>query len=119
MFDTFKVSMEATMYSMLAFFIASAAFRAFRARSVDATIMLVAAIAMMIGRVSFGDIISDWISRHLSLNWLIFPQVCKWLLDVPVNAAKRAIFLGIALSVIALSIRIIFGIERNYLGRGE
>ncbi len=115
MFDTFKVSMESTMYSMLAFFIASAAFRAFRARSVDASIMLIAAVVMMIGRVSFGEMISKWFSE----TWLFFPEATKWLQDVPVNAAKRAIFLGIALSVIALSIRVIFGIERSYLGRGE
>ena len=115
MFDTFKVSMESTMYSILAFFIASAAFRAFRARSIDASIMLIAAVVMMIGRISFGEMISSWFSE----NWLFFPEATKWLQDVPVNAAKRAIFLGLALSVIALSIRVIFGIERNYLGRGE
>ncbi len=115
MFTTFKVSMESTMYSLLAFFISSAAFRAFRARSVDATVMLVAAVIMMIGRVSFGETISMWFSD----TWLFFPEACKWMLDIPVTAAKRAIFLGIALSVIALSIRIIFGLERSYLGRGD
>jgi len=115
MFDTFKVSMEASMYSLLAFFISSAAFRAFRARSIDATIMLIAAIIMMIGRVSFGEMIS----RIFSKSWLFFPKACEWMLNVPVTAAKRAIFIGIALSVIALSIRIIFGLERSYLGRGE
>lgn len=115
MFQHIKVSMEASMFSLLAFFISSAAFRAFRARSFDATVMLLSAIVMMIGRVSFGEIISAWFSN----SWLFFPEVCNWLLNIPVMAAKRAIFLGIALSVIATSVRIIFGIERSYLGRSD
>lgn len=115
MFQYLKVSMEASMFSLLAFFISSAAFRAFRARSFDATVMLLAAIVMMIGRVSFGEIISAWFST----TWLVFPEVCNWLLNIPVMAAKRAIFLGIALSVIATSVRIIFGIERSYLGKSD
>ncbi len=114
-FKNMKTSMESTMYSLLAFFIASAAFRAFRARSTDATIMLIAAIMMMIGRVSFGEIISSWFSK----DWLFFPKLSYWMMNVPVTAAKRAIFLGIALSVIATSIRVLFGLERSYLGRSE
>jgi len=115
MFQYMKVPMEATIGSFLAFFICSAAFRAFRARSLDATIMLVAALLIMIGRVSYGDLISRWISE----TWLFFPEITKWLMNVPATAARRAIFLGIAISVIATSIRIIFGIERSWLGRGD
>ena len=115
LFKYIKVSMESTMYSLLAFFIASAAFRAFRARSFDATVMLIAAIVMMVGRIPFGESISSIFSD----NFLIFPETASWLLAVPVTAAKRAIFLGIALSVIATSIRVIFGLERSYLGKGD
>lgn len=115
MFDYLKSPMESTMFSLLAFFIASAAFRAFRARTLDAAIMLGAAIIVMFGRISFGDMVSAWFSD----KWLFFPKVTTWLMNVPTVAAKRAIFLGIALSVIATSVRIIFGIERSYLGRGE
>lgn len=115
LFDRVKVSMEASMYSLLAFFISSAAFRAFRARSFDAMVMLITAILMMLAQVPFGDMISMWFSKE----WLVFPEVRSWILDVPMMAAKRAIFLGIALSIIATSIRIIFGLERSYLGRGE
>lgn len=115
MFQNLKVPMESTMFSLLAFFISSAAFRAFRARSLDATIMLVAALVVMVGRVSFGDTISAWFSD----SFLIFPETTKWLLEVPSTAAKRAIFLGISLSMIATSVRIIFGIERTYLGKGD
>jgi hypothetical protein len=95
------------MFSLLAFFIASAAFRAFRARNVEATLLLVTAIVMMIGRVSIGEYM-----------WKGFPAVTEWLLDVPNLAAKRAVALGIGLGAISTALKIILGIDRSYLGRG-
>ena len=100
--------LASTMFALLAFFIASAAFRAFRARNVEATLLLVTAIIMMIGRVSIGEFL-----------WRGFPGVTEWLLDVPNLAAKRAVAIGVGLGAISTALKIILGIERSYLGRSR
>jgi hypothetical protein len=117
------IPMQSTMFSVLAFFIASAAFRAFRARSMEATLLLVAALIMMVGRVPIGDLISNATGVfHIGANeyhWIDLEEWTGWLLNVPNAAAKRGILLGVYLSQIAISIRIIFGIERTYMGGGD
>lgn len=100
-------SMAATMFALLAFFIASAAFRAFRIRTFEAMLLAIAAFVLMIGRVPIGNAISPWI-----------PAGADWLMEIPQNAAKRGILIGAALGVMATGIRIILGIEKTY-GGGE
>ena len=100
--------LASTMFALLAFFIASAAFRAFRARNVEATLLLVTAVLMMIGRVSIGEFV-----------WKGFPGFTEWLLDVPNLAAKRAIAIGVGLGAVSIALKIILGIERGYLGRSR
>ena len=105
MYTHVHVAGGATMFSLLAFFIASAAYRTFRARSAEAVVLLVAALLVMLGRVPIGALISE----HL-------PEVSQWLMATPNLAARRGILLGVSLGAIATALRIIFGIERSYLG---
>ncbi|MBM3329939.1 MAG: hypothetical protein FJY67_10815, partial [Calditrichaeota bacterium] len=51
------VPMSSTMYATLAFYIASAAFRAFRVRSWQAGLLAVTAMIVMLGRVPVGSVI--------------------------------------------------------------
>jgi hypothetical protein len=115
MFKNIQVPMQATMFSLLAFYIASAAYRAFRARTLEATLMLVTAVVVMLARVPIGNFL--W---HLIMPDSNIPeQVSSWILNVPSMAARRGIILGISLGAIATSIKIILGIERSYMGAGE
>ncbi len=106
MYNTVYVPLQATMFSLLAFYIASAAFRAFRARSVEATLLLVAALLVMLGRVPVGE---EWI-------WSKLPDISTWIMDFPNMAGKRAILIGAALGAISTGLRVIIGMERSYLG---
>ena len=107
------------MFSVLAFFIARAAFRAFRARSAEATALLLAGCIIMIGRVPIGDLISQHSAWFGDTSILNFTGWTDWLLNYPNAAAQRGILLGVILSQIAISVRIIFGIERTYMGGGD
>jgi len=107
MYQNFYTPMSATMFALLAFFIASAAFRAFRIRSTEAMLLAIAAFILMIGRVPIGNMISHWV-----------PDAADWLMEVPQNAAKRGILIGAALGVMATGIRLILGLEKTY-GAGD
>jgi hypothetical protein len=107
-------SMQGTMFALLAFFIASAAFRAFRVRTLEAGLLAAAALIVMLGRVPIGDQMTAWLPEPLRLG-----AVQDWIMNVPQNAAKRAILMGAALGVMATGLRVILGIERSYLGGGD
>ena len=113
-----QVPMDATMFSLLAFFIASAAYRAFRARTFEASLLLITALIVMMGNVPVGDLMWNTV-----LGWLPIDDGAsgarQWILDNPNLSARRGIILGVSLGVISQSIRIILGIERSYLGGGD
>lgn len=104
-YNNMLVPLQGTMFSILAFFVASAAYRAFRARTKEATVLLLAAIIVMAGRVPLGEYIFAPIS-----------SVSDWVLNVLNTGARRGIIIGISLGAIATSLKIILGIERAYLG---
>ena len=109
LFNNVQVPMDATMFSLLAFFIASAAYRAFRARTFEATLLLITAVIVMLGNVPVGDLL--WPDAASNAR--------QWILDNPNLSARRGIILGVSLGAISQSIRIILGIERSYLGGGN
>lgn len=111
LFLNVQVPLQSTMFSLLAFFIASAAYRAFRLRSAEASLLLVAAIIVMLGRVPVGQWLTRGLPEPLTLPWLT-----ETIMAYPNMAAFRGILMGAALGVMAMGLRVILGIERSYLG---
>ena len=107
LFQNMTSPMMSSMFAMLAFFIASAAYRAFRARTMEATILLIVAVVVMLGRIPLGQVFY----KHL-------PAVTEWIMNYPNLAVQRGIIIGAALGAASMSIRIILGIERTYMGKG-
>ena len=97
--------LDATMYSVLGFFIASGAFRAFRARNVDSAMLIIAAIAVMLTNAPVGEAI-----------WSGFPVVGKWIMRVPVTAGMRAIIIGVGVGSLVYAFRVLIGRETRYAG---
>jgi hypothetical protein len=120
-FDHIQAPMQATMFSLLAFYVASASYRAFRVRSVHAGLLLVAGVVVMLGRVPLGEVIAfttpEW-TPLIGSERLSLPRLSTWILDVPNLAAKRGILIGVGLGMVATALKVLLGIERTYLGKG-
>ncbi|HOV65934.1 MAG TPA: hypothetical protein PLR48_03170 [Bacillota bacterium] len=104
-FDALFVPGQATVYAMTGFFIASAAYRAFRIRNLDSAILLVSAAILMLGNVPIGETI-----------WSQFPVIGEWLMNIPNLAGQRGMLIGAGIGGIASGVRVLLGIERTYLG---
>jgi hypothetical protein len=103
--------LSSTMFAILAFFVASASYRAFRARNFEATLLLLAAFFVMVGRVPIGDLLSGFLPESMRLS-----NLATWIMQFPNTAGQRAILIGISLGIVSSSLRLILGIERSYLG---
>ena len=153
MFDSLFYPLDATMFALLAFFVASASYRAFRIRNFEASLLLTAGVLVMIGAVPIGAYIPSWMFVYILLSLLfafisplfkskdilikVFLTSCIliglslffwnpvflnsksilfWIIAYPTVAGKKAIMIGVALGIVATSLRIIFGKDKSFLG---
>lgn len=95
--------LEATLFALLAVFIATAAFRAFRVRNLESFFFVLFGVIVLLGQVP--------VSIYL---WPEFPVIKDWILNVPALAGVRGILLGVSLGVIATGLRVLTGADRPY-----
>jgi len=100
-FTNVMAPIQATFGALLAFLTLAAAYRLFRRRNVESAVLLVAALLVLVGQVSFGLL-------------PVMPQLRDWILDVPALAGMRGILLGVALGTLLTGIRLLLGVERPY-----
>jgi hypothetical protein len=100
LFDGVFTSLGSSMFALLAFYLAAAAYRAFRVTSIESLLMMVAALLVILGQTSVGLMISE-----------SFGSVRLWLLEVPSAGVFRAIKLGAGVASLVLCIRMWFSVE--------
>lgn len=105
LFNNMMAPMQASVFSLLAFFVASAAYRGFQAKNTEAVLLLMSTVFIMFGIASIGNSIPP------------FSDIANWILLNPSMTARRGIFIGVGLGTIAVSLRVILGVERTYLGK--
>ncbi len=95
--------LEASFLALLVFFIASAAYRALRARSWETSLLVIATLVVLIGSAPIANLISP-----------LLPAAKDWVMNVPAVAGVRGILFGVALGIIATGLRLLSGIDRPY-----
>lgn len=100
-----NVHPQSTVFSILVFYIASAAYRAFRIKTFEASVLMLAAVVMMLGRAPIGEVI-----------WSKLPTIANWVLNYPNAAGMRGITIAATLGGVATALRVVLGIERGHLG---
>jgi len=107
-YSTIIQPLSSTLYGMNAFFIASASYRAFKARSTEALLLLVAAIFLMLKNAPIGGVIHP-----------ILPAIGQTIWDFVGATGMRAILIGIGIGTLALGLRVIIGQEKTPLGGAD
>lgn len=107
-YNKLLIPLGATLFALLAFYMASAAYRSFRAKSTMAILLLGSAFIVMLGQVPIGE----WISPYL-------PKMSSWMMAVPNTASKRGIDIGVTLGATATLLKILTGVERSWMGASK
>ncbi|MGI6633149.1 MAG: hypothetical protein ACOX5M_08890 [Bacillota bacterium] len=104
-FDYINVPTGSAIFSLLAFYIGTAAYRAFRAKNAEAAILLLTGCIVMLGRVPIGAKILPFTA-----------PATDWIMSVLNVGGQRGVMIAGAIGFIAVSLRIIVGLERRAYG---
>ena len=104
LFEVVLFPLEATLFSLLGFFVVTAAFRAFRVKNFETGLFVTFAIIVLLGQVPIG-----------AMLWDQLPVIKDWVLDVPALSGARGILLGVALGTVATGMRVLLGLDRPYV----
>ena len=107
------LAMDAAMFSLIGFFILSAAYRAFRIRSIEASILMATALVVLLMFVPIALMLTNGLSPDSFAGNFRIDSIGMWLLSTINVPAIRAIDLGLRLGLLAMALRIMLGLERG------
>lgn len=113
LFNGLLINLDTAMFSLLAFYIASAAYRAFRVRTAEAVLLMVSALVIMLGLVEFGVWMTHGIPLHSPWAFFRFEQLMAWLLNWFNMPVQRAVGIGVQVGALAMALRIWLSLERG------
>ena len=103
LFDYVQYPLQAAIFALLAFFIFTAAYRAFRVRHAESLFFVLAGVFVLLGATPLGGALRSG-----------FDEIRAWILAVPALAGARGIILGVALATVIAGMRLLLGIDRPY-----
>lgn len=107
------LNLDAAVFSLLAFYIASAAFRAFRIRSLESALLMLSALIVMVGLVNLGSGLTDHIPVDSPLAFLRVDRFYTYILSAINMPVQRAITYGVSIGALAMSLRLWLSLERG------
>ena len=107
-FNYLYTSLGATLYAITGFYVFSAAYRAFRARNIDAAILVIGGIFVLLANAPIGEVI-----------WSGFPLIGNWFNNVGQIPGMRTFTVVGALGLLAFGFRALIGKERGFYSEAQ
>ena len=107
-YDSIIAPVMISIYSMLALYIGSAAYRAFRVRNLDSSVLLFVATLVLLGQLPAASVMFPWLLEPVN-----------WIMNILNVAGQRGIIIGSGIALLSLSLRVILGIDRSYIAQGQ
>jgi hypothetical protein len=107
-FQHVYTTLQQTMYASTGFFIVSSAYRAFRARNIDAALLLLSGCIVVFTNAPIGEVI-----------WSGFPVIGDWLLATGQIPGYRTLLLIAGFGSVAYAYRVVTNKEQGFFGGGD
>ncbi len=113
LFEGLYQALDSTMFALVAFFLVSASYRAFRVRTGEATLLMVIAMVVMLGQIALGQQLTIHLPDHGFWHNFRVEIIRDWILTKASSASVRAIAFGIGIGNLAVALRVWLGLERG------
>lgn len=104
-YDTIYGPLTATTYALLAFWVCSAAYRAFKIKNLESGILVICGVLVFFGVTPISAVISPF-----------FTSANTFISNVINVAGQRGLTIGIGIGILSFGLQIILGLERSWMG---